>query len=58
MRAWSGLRSMHEASHWVGVIATPGAEMGWIAPELYAWVTRCDDGELVCEPAKLDEGSW
>jgi hypothetical protein len=39
-----------------GVIVTPG-EVGWMTQELYGWVTRQDERELlVCEPAKVLEG--
>lgn len=55
LRIWGRHSDDADVSPYAGVIVTPG-EVGWMTPELHAWITREDDhGLLVCEPGRIEE---
>jgi hypothetical protein len=54
-RAWAGLAEKIGLPRYVGIIVSPHAEIGWMAPTYSAWVVRRDGlpSKPVCEPAKV-----
>ena len=38
---------------YLGVIVTRSAGGSWAWPQLHVWVTRSEDGRVVCEPAVM-----
>jgi hypothetical protein len=56
LKSWMHSQESAGVSRYVGLIVTPGREMGWMSPDFHGWVTRQDErGALVCEGAKVSE---
>ncbi|MGE5435169.1 MAG: hypothetical protein ACM3S3_10340 [Candidatus Doudnabacteria bacterium] len=56
IRNWARASEEADVFPYAGVIAMPGEDVGWMAPQLVGWVIReNDNGVLVCEPGKINE---
>jgi proteasome lid subunit RPN8/RPN11 len=56
LRIWGRHSDEAGVLPYAGVIAMPGEDVGWMAPQFVGWVIREDDnGVLVCEPAVVEE---
>ncbi len=56
IRNWARASEEADVFPYAGVIAMPGEDVGWMAPQFVGWVIREDDnGVLVCEPAVVEQ---
>ena len=56
IRNWARASEDAGVFPYAGVIAMPGEDVGWMAPQFVGWVIREDEnGVLVCEPAAVEE---
>ena len=54
--AWAARLKQIGWSRYISLIATPSPGIGWMYPELHAWVTRTNGrGGYVIEPARIDK---
>jgi proteasome lid subunit RPN8/RPN11 len=53
VKAWAKHSRLTASTLYASLIVTPGADMGWSAPDFHGFITYALDGRLVCEQSKV-----